>query len=111
MKSQNYAWHHARLRKGFTKSSPPNDDLIWATMAKKGAISWFHIDTGGLCTMVDSLAGEKWWVVANVRRGINPGVAGDLASIAAFGPNWEPEGTAWMHFDLEAVVLAPGSVL
>jgi hypothetical protein len=109
--SHRSAWHHSRLRKGFTKTSPPTDDLVWATMAKKGAISWFHVDTGGLCTVADELSGGKWWVVANVRRDVDPGSRGDLASIAAYGPNWGPEGEAWKYFDLEAVFLEPGTVL
>ena len=69
------------------------------------------MDTSGLATVADNISGEKWWVIANPRKGIKSGNIGDLSSMAGFGPNWDPAEKSWENFDLEAICLGPGSLL
>jgi hypothetical protein len=78
----------------------------------KCATSWVHIDTAGFATAVDSVAGSKYWVLLKPRNHANPkDHTGDLSSMYAFGPNWDPSGAGTDAFEFEAVVLRAGSLL
>jgi hypothetical protein len=106
------AWQQSRGEAGLSKCFPPYDHLIWATAAMKQATSWLHIDTDGLCTAVDQVAGAKFWVVCRPRCDAPSGDRrGDMNSMHAFGKNWEPHLHNSEHFEHEAVILRPGTAL
>jgi hypothetical protein len=88
----------------------PTDDLIWATVALTHATSWSHVDTCGLGTLIDMLVGEKYWVVCRPSASTVKGGQSDPNSLNCY-TSWEPSGDVPVNYDLEAVVLSPGSVL
>ena len=74
----------------------------------KHATSQLHIDSQGLATVVDMLCGKKYWVVARTKQ---KGQVGDLESIRGLWKAWDPSSNGGDRFDLEAVLLSPGSLL
>ena len=82
--------------------------MIWLTAAHRHATSWIHIDCNGLGTIVDSVAGTKYWVVCRQREGVE--LKGDLSSLYAFsmGEVDQPMDDRFKH---EAVIIRPGSIL
>lgn len=106
--------------KGFVREPPPLDDLVWATAAMDGATSWFHLDTHGFATIVEVVTGSKLWTIAHRHREIpEDDPTGDLSSMHAFGPDWEPTSSGRYRssadprprFEFETIFLAPGMVL
>lgn len=83
------------------------EDFRWAIASLKGAFHGFHLDSDGMGTFIMASFGSKWWILASPKPGSNA----DLAKIDTFlGSNFNldevPEG-----WQLEAIVLAPGSKL
>jgi len=79
-------------------------------MATKWATTWLHIDTGGVGTSVDNVAGTKYWVVCGPKNKDN-GTLGDPTSMKAFGPQWDTKTANKENLRHEAVVLKPGTML
>lgn len=86
------------------------DDLCWATAAHKYASSWPHVDDEGFSTSVEVQTGSKFWAVA-VDKPSRVGDAGDMATIEAYGKDWEAFTARSEVFDYEGVLLTPTSVL
>jgi hypothetical protein len=84
--------------------------LEWSLVAGKGAISPFHVDSDGLCTVVVVLEGSKYWVVAT-----GLGEQEDLSNVDSLGPHWDPyyinNGDKIDRFRFEAVHLQKGDML
>ena len=74
----------------------------------RNATSWFHIDANGYGTAVDSVCGAKYWVLA---KSSGSGGKGDLSTVAAYEDDWEPHQSQVDRFQMEAVLLKPGTVL
>jgi hypothetical protein len=84
-----------------------NEDFRWAIASLKGAFHGFHLDSDGLGTFIQALFGSKWWILASPK----PGSIADFAKINTFlagNFNLEEAPDEWQ---LEAIVLAPGSKL
>lgn len=84
------------------------DALSWATAGTDGAVSWFHIDDDGFCTVVFVQAGGKWWVLAD--RIQDDPLRDDMGDIGAFD-GWGVRDIDAKRWTLEAVHLQPKSVL
>lgn len=84
------------------------DVLSWATAATNGAVSWFHVDDDGFCTVVFVQAGAKWWVLAD-RIQEDP-LHDDMGDIGAFD-GWGVRDIDAERWTLEVVHLQPKSVL
>lgn len=84
--------------------------LEWALVGGKGAISPFHVDSDGLCTVVVVLEGSKYWIVAT-----RMGDQDRISSVNSLGPDWSPyyinDGGNIDHFRFEAVHLQKGDML
>jgi len=84
--------------------------MEWSLVAGKGAISPFHVDSDGLCTVVVVLEGSKYWIVAT-----RLGDQDNLSNVDSLGPDWEPycvnDGDKIERFSFEAVHLQKGDML
>lgn len=96
-----------------TTQSLPGDDLHWGLAATSGALHWTHIDAEGLCTFIDVLIGCKLWLLARPKAVTENGDFDykEFSNIQLFSEGYkfeEPNADRW---DIEAVVLLPGSRL
>ena len=84
--------------------------LEWSLVAGKGAISPFHVDSDGLCTVVVVLEGSKYWIMAT-----RLGDWDDISNVDSLGPDWDPysvnDGDKINRFRFEAVHLQKGDML
>ena len=104
--SHERAWQETRGRFPFSASaSPLADELAWGTAATAHATSWMHVDDDGFGTAVTVKTGAKYWVVARHRNHSHG------SSDLEFADIWDPQRPPSNDFDMEAVVLRPGSVL
>jgi hypothetical protein len=96
---------------------PPTADIRWGIAATTGAVHWWHIDSDGFGTYIDVKAGMKWWIVAKPKERISFGGSyghdfSEFASIDLFTrPDYEVEDANIHMWDLEAVMLTPGTRL
>ena len=82
-----------------------NEDFQWAIASLKGAFHGFHLDSDGLGTFIQALFGSKWWILASPKPGSNA----DFAKINTFLAGNFNLDEALDRWQLEAIVLAPGS--
>jgi hypothetical protein len=83
----------------------PTAATRWALVSTSGTHSPWHIDTDGLCTMVEvqNEEGLKIWFVAVEREDKKP-----FSGVTTFLGDWDVENTNVDRWDVEAVVLTPG---
>jgi hypothetical protein len=101
------AWKCTKGAAGFEQeASPPLADFRWGLAATAGALSWWHVDSNGLGTYVDTKAGLKWWIVGR-RKGHGHGFE-SISEVDTFCDEEyefdEPNTEKW---DVEAVILPP----
>jgi len=96
-----------------TTHSLPGDDLRWGLAATAGALHWTHIDAEGFGTFIDVLVGRKLWLLARPKATTGKGVFDfkEFTDIHLFLDGYNLEGPNSEKWDLEAVVLSPGSRL
>lgn len=98
--------------RGFPRVNPRTDDTSWGTAALKHAVSWPHIDDEGFGTVVTTMVGAKYWVVARPRRDAGSSrLHGNMGTGKAFGDTLKPTSANADIFEHEAVLLTPGTVL
>jgi hypothetical protein len=90
--------------------APPLGDIRWGIAATTGAIHWWHIDSDGFGTYLDVKAGLKLWVVAT-RKDRSFHSFGEISTYLQEEHRYEAEGPNLDRWDLEAVVLQPGTRL
>ena len=77
----------------------------WGLAATAGAFHLWHTDCNGFATYIDTQTGYKWWVLAQPKQ------PSDFADTSLFTEKFAvdaPNGDVW---DMEAVLLTPGSRL
>ena len=77
----------------------------WGLAATAGAFHLWHTDCNGFATYIDTQTGYKWWVLAQPKQ------PSDFADTSLFTEKFAvdaPNGDVW---DMEAVLLTPGSCL
>jgi len=85
--------------------------------ATTGALHWWHIDSDGFGTYIDVKTGLKWWIVAKPKKTISfQGSShydfSEFASTDLFTQSeYEVEAPSTSIWDLEAVLLSPGTRL
>jgi hypothetical protein len=79
--------------------------MVWGLAATAGAMSYFHIDANGLATWIDVKTGSKYWILAKPKKPLN------FAAISLFTDRYDQEAVNQDKWDLEAVLLLPGSRL
>ena len=98
--SNEAAWSCVRKYPGINRNTNFNDLLSWGLAATKFATSRLHIDDQGFTTMIQILAGSKYWVVARPTT--------DLMRSTNLVDIWDSPNN---NLDLEGVLLEPSSVL
>src|SRR5215471_6938230 len=96
------AWRGTNQCPGYPNQDPPLADLLWATAGMTHTTSQFHIDSQGHGTMLDSVAGYKYWVLARPKKGTK-GTFGDTSSMWAFLGGWDAATEGSDKYDMEAV--------
>jgi hypothetical protein len=101
------AWKCTKGAAGFEQEqAPPLADFRWGLASTAGAISWWHIDSNGFGTYVDTKAGLKWWIVAR-RKGHGHGFE-TISEVDKFcDGEYEVDDPNAEKWDLEAVILPP----
>ena len=92
------------------EQAPPLADLRWGLAATAGSISWWHLDSVGFGTYVDTKAGMKWWIVAR-RKGHGHRFESISEVDTFFGTGYDMDKPNLERWDLEAVALPPGTRL
>lgn len=103
------AWQATRGLPSITKLPFLSDETQWGTAATAGATTWHHIDDCGLGTMVQNVAGRKYWVIARPKA-TSQTSEGKMHSRKAF-TKWEASHPGDEIWDFEGVVLEPGDTL
>jgi hypothetical protein len=85
----------------------PVVDMVWGLAAMAGAVSYFHIDANGLVTWIDVKTGSKYWILAKPK----PKKTLNFATTSLFTCHYDQEAVNKDRWDLEAVLLLPGSRL
>jgi hypothetical protein len=84
--------------------------MEWSLVGGEGAISPFHLDSDGLCTVVLVLEGSKYWIMATRLREHD-----SISNVDCLGPDWDPyylnDGANIGHYRFEAVHLVKGDML
>ena len=88
-------------QEGWTKRGVQRDHLRWSLAATKHAFHWWHIDSDGYGTFVKVVTGSKVWMVGRPKDDLNFEIFNTTSS---FADNLS-------HFDVEAILLQPGSQL
>lgn len=88
-------------QEGWTKRGVPLDHLRWSLAATKDAFHVWHIDSDGYGTFIKVVAGSKWWFVGRPKDGLNFDI---FNTTSAFIEDLS-------RFDVEAILLQPGSEL
>jgi hypothetical protein len=83
----------------------PVVEMVWGLAATVGAVSYFHIDANGFGTWIDVKTGSKYWILAKPKKPL------DFAAVSLFTDHYDQEDTNMHKWDLEAVLLLPGSRL
>jgi hypothetical protein len=84
----------------------PMASTQWGLAATSGAHHLWHIDCNGFCTYIDTQTGVKWWIVAKPKDG-----SMHFSHATLFTENYDLSGTNLEKWDIEAVLLHPGSQL
>jgi hypothetical protein len=83
----------------------PSSSMRWGLAATTDAHHLYHIDCDGFSTGIKVKAGLKWWVVGRPR---DPSL---LSSASVFLDGFEVDEPNNDKWDLEGVLLVPGSML
>ena len=89
---------------------PPLAYFWWGLAATTSALSWWHIDSEGFGTYIDTKAGLKWWIVA-WRKGKEHEFESFSEADIFFNRGYELDEPNLDKWDMEAVVLHPGTQL
>ena len=77
----------------------------WGLAATTGAFHLWHTDCNGFATYINTQMGYKWWVLAQ------PMQSSDFADTSLFTKNFAVNGPNKDLWEMEAVLLTPGSRL
>jgi hypothetical protein len=88
------------------EKAPPLTDFRWGLASRAGAISWWHIDSNGFGSYIDTKAGSKWWIVAR-RKGSDHSFESFSEVENFFDGLHQVDRPNLEHFELEAVILPP----
>jgi hypothetical protein len=83
----------------------PVTSTRWGLAATSGAHHLWHIDCNGFCTYIDTQTGQKWWIVARPKN------SSDFSCTGLFTDQFRIDAANLNKWDLEAVLLLPGSRL
>jgi hypothetical protein len=104
------AWNITKGTSGCrSEQQPPIGDIRWGLASTAGAISWFHIDSNGYATYLDARGGKKYVIIG--RRKLDQGSLESFSEVDIFLNNFEMDEPNEGRWDLEAVVLPPGTRL
>jgi hypothetical protein len=92
------------------EEAPPLADFRWGLAATTGALSWLHMDSNGFGTYVDTKAGRKWWIILR-RKGHGHNFESYSEVKAFFSGKYQVDEPNFDEWDLEAVILSPGTRL
>lgn len=83
----------------------PSQSMRWGLAATSHAHHLWHIDCNGFATVIKVKTGLKWWVVGR------PKSSSTFSSISCYLDNYELDSINDSKWDLEAILLLPGSTL
>jgi hypothetical protein len=83
----------------------PSPSMKWALAANSNAYHAWHIDCDGFGTVIKVAAGMKWWLVAK------PKLGSSFSGISLFMKNYDLSAINNDKWDIEAILLTPGSTL
>jgi hypothetical protein len=90
----------------------PSDAMTWATASTRGATTWSHIDDHGMGTVIQVMAGYKYWVIHRPKYNDQGFPLVDMGSIDAFNDrSWKEGDISDACWEYEGVLLGPGDTL
>ena len=107
--TDSYAFVTGLNQEGWPKRPTPIGHLRWNLAATKGAFHPWHIDSDGYGTFVNVVAGSKWWIVARPKDGLDVDIF-NTTSIW-LDEEFDIDKSCETLFDVEAILLRPGSEL
>jgi hypothetical protein len=89
------------------KALYPSSEMRWGLASTAGSRHWVHVDSDGLATFVDPIAGKKWWILLRPHMEGEPDAS---AHIDLYLNDYDP-AVVVKTWEAEAVLLAPGTRL
>ncbi|KAJ3507190.1 hypothetical protein NLJ89_g6444 [Agrocybe chaxingu] len=109
LSSDVWAWKHTVGLKLCKRTDRfPSAAMRWALVSTSGAHSPWHVDCDGLCTMVRVQSGCKWWVIARPKEELHLEA---FCDVDTYLNSFDIESANNDRWDLEAILLTPGSTL
>ena len=107
--TDSYALMTGLNQEGWPKKRAPTEHLRWNLAATQGAFHHWHIDSDGYGTFVNVITGSKWWIVARPKNSLDV----DIFNTTSIWLNkeFDLDKTGEELFDVEAILLQPGSEL
>jgi hypothetical protein len=112
LSSDMVAWRATALMDGCDQEFPESVTR-WGLAATAGAYSSFHIDTDGLATYVDCVnqQGSKWWLLVGPKDSQDFSGLANYEKIFGFHNGSTAKTDVLGNFQIEAVLLTPGTRL
>ncbi|KAF8170798.1 hypothetical protein BJ912DRAFT_840117, partial [Pholiota molesta] len=107
--SDSHALASIYRQEGWVKTAIPTEHVRWGLAATAGAFHRWHIDSDGFGTFIDPVAGSKWWIVACPRGNLEHDWFQETKWLKNDAFDLDKDGKGL--FDVEAIVLQPGSRL
>ena len=96
-------------QEGSSKQTVSTEHLHWKLAATKDAYHVWHLDSDGCATFVNVVSGSKWWIVARPKGTLDCDTFNTTSLFVH--KDFHLDSPCTDLFDVEAVLLQPGSQL
>ncbi|KDQ52003.1 hypothetical protein JAAARDRAFT_62160 [Jaapia argillacea MUCL 33604] len=104
--SHQFVWQHTAERDEMI----PDHDISWGIASCHDSMSWVHLDTDGLATVVQSLVGKKVWSLGQPKQG-TASLTFDDGDASWLETQFDPHSACTELWDYESVELTINDVL
>ncbi|KAJ3792662.1 hypothetical protein GGU11DRAFT_802492 [Lentinula aff. detonsa] len=89
---------------GYIRERVDQEGMYWAIAGQKGAYSLLHMDANGLCTVVEPMTRQKYWVIARPKDDV---IMNSIDLMDILNVELEDISPFWNFY---AVILQPGDI-
>ncbi|KAJ3743739.1 hypothetical protein DFH05DRAFT_1543957 [Lentinula detonsa] len=89
---------------GYIRERVDQEGMYWAIAGQKGAYSLLHMDANGLCTVVEPMTGQKYWVIARPKDDV---IMSSIDLMDILNIELKDISPFWNFY---AVILQPGDI-
>ncbi|KAJ3735135.1 hypothetical protein DFJ43DRAFT_1151771 [Lentinula guzmanii] len=89
---------------GYIRERVDQEGMYWAIAGQKGAYSLLHMDANGLCTVVEPMTGQKYWVIVRPKDDV---IMSSIDLMDILNVELEDISPFWNFY---AVIIQPGDI-